>query len=297
MQVVIPNEGRRARLERFRRHFAAGISSSFCFGPRKVPMEEAAARLGIPQSSLESILARRRAKGSRHSAIELRYDFRVFPIWVERGQIQNGVLSEESLQILSRYVKLRSAIAEKAILTVSAAACRNSSVIAMPRRRIELIDDFVLSHLRFSIDSCPFVSLSPIGYGMGVPIREYKCVLYSFPEHAGPIIFAARMLSRSGTAKLVEIEKVRREAAMASSAGEISVSLGMRLWMLREMFANPDYRGLFTPRAFGMMDNILADPIVLEFFAKSYNTYIDPKIRTPCSPVFRQRKKMRTVFC
>lgn len=281
MQAVIPGEGRHARVERFRRHFSnpCGPLSESIATASRIPLAKAALKLGIGEEALKAILYRCREKSRICGYAELPFDFRAVPIWLDRGVVQGGALSRGGVNALSEYLKLRSMVRERVLLPVSNALVKNpAAVVSREMRQIEALDDFVFRNLKFP-EGKPLLRLSQFGYGLEAPVREYRSYFYSYPDFLEPIVFAAKMSSHFDRARLHEICKVRNEAARADSAKQVSVSLGMRLWIMREIYTDRRQEMLLSPFIFHLMEKILADPVVQMFFAHSYNNYIDPKIK------------------
>ncbi len=295
MQAVIPGEGRHARMERLRNHFRNAKPASRPTS-RKISMAEAAARFGMHEETLKSILYRARNSTKEKGKVELCYDFKAAPIWLEKGKVFRGIMCQEGFDAIRGYLELRALIWEKALLPVSRAIAHNPSITARSRWQIEVLDNFALSHLELEDGATPLLRLSPVGHGLRVPVREYRDILYSYPDYLEPIVFASRILYPFHSTQFAEIDLVRKEAAKAEIVNEISVSLGMRLWIMREIFADPDFEGAFSPRNFALMEEIFKDPVVLRYFADSYNKFIDPKIRVGKGGFLENSQKTRKIF-
>ncbi|MFP3949881.1 MAG: hypothetical protein ACLFUZ_02175 [Candidatus Micrarchaeia archaeon] len=194
---------------------------------RRIPLSKAASRIGVSPQKLNDVF-----RGRKSYKILLKFDFRRKRARIFRRHWHQPEIPEDSLSVLSDYLKLRDFLNYSSSFVNILQAMSTTRL----RRNSEMISSFVFSNVVYG-KKPPILPLVPDSSPrLHLPVHELNGAVYSRSEDVDTILFCARISCGS---QRVATSALRNFAAYFSglpSYKSIRGETAAKLWFLREYY-------------------------------------------------------------
>ncbi|MBD3389764.1 hypothetical protein GF415_02295 [Candidatus Micrarchaeota archaeon] len=195
---------------------------------RRIPLPEAASRIGVPPKKLNNVF-----KGRESCSILLRFDFRRERAMIFRRHWYQPEIPADSLSIVSDYLKLRDLLFPGKEFVNILKAMKTTRL----RRNSEMLSSFIFSNVVVSGKQPPLLPVvpesSPLFY---LPVHELNGAMYSRQKDVDTILFCARVSCGSQRVAASALRNFADYFSGLPSYNSIKRETAMKLWFLRERY-------------------------------------------------------------